>query len=78
MFSPPPREVEDQDALWRALELGDLLTISSDHAPYAPDETGKFLAGRDVNFKQIANGVPGLQLRMPLLFDAMVPPPTPL
>jgi len=72
MFSPPPRELEDQDALWRALELGDLLTISSDHAPYAPDETGKFLAGRDVNFKQIANGVPGLQLRMPLLFDAMV------
>jgi dihydropyrimidinase len=72
MFSPPPREVEDQEALWRSLELGDLLTISSDHAPYAPDETGKFMAGPNANFKQIANGLPGLQLRMPLLFDAMV------
>ncbi len=72
MFSPPAREKEDQEALWRALELGDLQTISSDHAPYAFDETGKLSAGKDANFKQIANGVPGLEARLPLLFDAMI------
>jgi dihydropyrimidinase len=72
MCSPPPREVADQEALWRALELGDLQTISSDHAPYAFDETGKLRAGPNPTFKQVANGLPGLEVRLPLLFDAMV------
>ena len=33
MCSPPPRRAADQEALWQALALGDLQTISSDHAP---------------------------------------------
>src|SRR6202045_4459561 len=72
MCSPPPRTASDQDALWQALALGDLQTISSDHAPYRFDETGKLRAGPDPNFKQVANGLPGLEVRLPLLFDAMV------
>jgi dihydropyrimidinase len=70
--SPPLREAADQEALWRALARGDLQLVSSDHAPYAYDESGKFTAGKAPNFKQIPNGMPGLQARMPLLFDAMV------
>jgi dihydropyrimidinase len=70
--SPPLREASDQEALWRALALGDLQLVSSDHAPYAYDETGKFAAGKGPNFKQIANGMPGLMARLPLLFDAIV------
>ena len=70
--SPPLRTESDQAALWRALELGDLQAVSSDHAPYSLDEHGKLHAGPSPNFKQIANGLPGLQWRMPLLFDAMV------
>ena len=72
MCSPPLRETSDQEALWGALSLGDLQLVSSDHAPYRFDETGKLQAGPNPTFKQIANGMPGLQLRMPLLFDAMV------
>jgi dihydropyrimidinase len=72
MCSPPPRTVADQEAMWRALDLGDLQTVSSDHAPYAFDETGKLSAGPNANFKQIANGLPGLETRLPMLFDAMV------
>jgi dihydropyrimidinase len=72
MCSPPPRENSDQEALWRALALGDLQVISSDHAPYAYDATGKLMAGANPTFKQIANGLPGLEARMPLLFDMMV------
>jgi dihydropyrimidinase len=72
MCSPPPREASDQDALWQALALGDLQTVSSDHAPYRFDETGKLSAGPNPNFKQIANGLPGLETRLPLLFDALV------
>jgi dihydropyrimidinase len=72
MCSPPLREAADQEALWRALALGDLQTVSSDHAPYAFDASGKLRAGPNPSFKQIANGLPGLELRLPLLFDAMV------
>lgn len=72
MCSPPPREASDQEALWQALALGDLQTVSSDHAPYAYDATGKLMAGANPTFKQIANGLPGLEVRMPLLFDAFV------
>ncbi len=72
MCSPPPRETSDQEALWRALALGDLQTVSSDHAPYAFDDTGKLRAGPNPSFKQVANGLPGLELRLPLLFDAMI------
>jgi dihydropyrimidinase len=72
MCSPPARTEADQEALWRALALADLQTVSSDHAPYAYDETGKLRAGPNATFKQVANGLPGLEVRLPLLFDAMV------
>ena len=35
-------------------------------------ETGKLAKGPDPSFKEIANGMPGLELRLPVLFDAMV------
>lgn len=70
--SPPQRTAADQEALWRALALGDLQILSSDHAPYRFDETGKLSAGPNPGFKQIANGMPGLEMRLPMLFDAMV------
>jgi dihydropyrimidinase len=72
MCSPPPRRASDQEALWQALALGDLQTVSSDHAPYRFDETGKLRTGDNPSFKQVANGLPGLEVRLPLLFDAMV------
>ena len=54
------------------LAQGDLDLISSDHAPYRMDETGKLSAGPDARFDQIANGLPGLETRLPLLFDAII------
>ncbi len=70
--SPPQRGSSDQEALWQALALGDLQILSSDHAPYRFDETGKLKYGPNPGFKQIANGMPGLEMRLPVLFDAMV------
>jgi dihydropyrimidinase len=72
MCSPPLREPSDQEALWWALEVGTLQAVSSDHAPYRMDESGKLAKGPDAHFKEIANGMPGLELRLPVLFDAMV------
>ncbi|WP_226582069.1 dihydropyrimidinase [Acuticoccus sediminis] len=70
--SPPPRGEADIEALWAALERGDLQTVTSDHAPFSFDEKGKLSAGPNPTFKQIPNGMPGLQVRMPLMFDAIV------
>lgn len=70
--SPPLREPDDIAALWWALETGTLQCVSSDHAPYRMDASGKLARGPAPNFKEIANGLPGIELRLPLLFDAMV------
>ncbi len=70
--SPPLREPDDQEALWQALRRGTLATISSDHAPYRMDESGKLARGPRPSFKEMANGMAGIELRLPVLFDAMV------
>ena len=67
--SPPPRDEADQEAMWRALKNGTFQVFHSDHAPYRFDETGKLHAGPNAPFKKLANGVPGIELRMPLLFS---------
>jgi len=72
LCSPPQREAADQEALWSGLATGDLCAVTSDHAPYRLDASGKFAHGPDAPFPRIANGQPGLQMRLPLMFDAMV------
>ncbi len=72
MCSPPQRTKADQSALWEGLGDGTLDLVSSDHAPYRFDETGKLSQGENVDFSRIANGLPGLEVRMPLMFDAML------
>lgn len=69
--SPPPRDAASgsQESVWQGFMDGTLLTYSSDHAPYRFDETGKLPKGEQTTFKDMANGVPGLELRMPLLFS---------
>ncbi|MEM7026546.1 MAG: dihydropyrimidinase, partial [Pseudomonadota bacterium] len=69
MFSPPARDAADQQAMWRGIRNGTFHIVSSDHAPYRFDETGKLSQGPDPHFKQIANGVPGIEARLPLLFS---------
>src|SRR5437870_3790358 len=67
--SPPPRDEAAQEAVWRGLTNGTFQVFSSDHAPYRYDETGKLLKGDKTTFKDTANGVPGIELRVPLLFS---------
>jgi dihydropyrimidinase len=54
------------------LARGDLQVVSSDHAPYRFDASGKLSAGPHPTFKQIANGLPGVEVRLPVFFDAAV------
>jgi len=67
--SPPPRDEAAQDAIWSGLNDGSFEVFSSDHSPYRFDSSGKLAAGPNPTFKKIANGVPGLEIRMPLLFS---------
>ena len=68
MSSPPLRGAGDRDALWRAIGSGQVDTVGSDHAPYRLD-AGKLPRGDATGFHEVANGLPGVELRLPLLFS---------
>ncbi len=55
--------------MWNGLKNGTFQVFSSDHAPYRFDASGKLPHGERTTFKEIANGVPGIELRLPLLFS---------
>jgi dihydropyrimidinase len=67
--SPPLRDAATQDVLWRHIQSGTFESVSSDHAPYRFDESGKFFNGKDVGYAKIANGMPGIAMRLPYLFS---------
>ncbi len=67
--APPPRDPASQAAVWAGIIDGTLSIFSSDHAPYTFDASGKLPKGDDTVFSEIANGLPGLETRMPLLFS---------
>ena len=74
--SPPPRNAEDQDAIWTGLKNGVFSLLSSDHCPFRYDdaETGKKTCVThehpEGRFKYIPNGLPGIETRMPLAYSA--------
>jgi dihydropyrimidinase len=67
--SPPPRDHASQEVMWRGIRNGTFQIVSSDHAPFRFDSSGKLIHGMDAPFKKIANGIPGLEVRLPLLFS---------
>jgi dihydropyrimidinase len=70
--SPPPRDESNQAAVWQALASGIFSVFSSDHAPFSYDDPhGKKLGGVEQPFPQIPNGVPGIETRLPLLFNGI-------
>ena len=76
--SPPLRaDSSDLEAMWRGLRNGTFTIVSSDHAPasyHHPQGKQKGLvAGSEPhgNFKYTPNGLPGLETRLPLLFEGV-------
>jgi len=69
MCTPPPRDKSNQEVIWKNLAQGLFAVVSSDHAPFPFNETGKLFAGPAPAFHKIPYGIPGLELRMPLLFS---------
>jgi dihydropyrimidinase len=64
VMSPPLRKADDQDRLWEGLRQGLVSTVTSDDASYSR-------AAKEMNkdsFDTIANGCPGVEMRLPLLY----------
>jgi dihydropyrimidinase len=76
VMTPPLRDRECQQALWRGLKFDDLQIVSTDHCPFCFNEKAHGLLkskqlGKD-DFSKIPNGAPGVEFRLPLLFDGGV------
>jgi dihydropyrimidinase len=68
--SPPPRNHESQEAIWRGIKDGTFDIFSSDHSPFRyADRQGKDRPGARTSFKWIPNGIPGIETRLPILFS---------
>jgi dihydropyrimidinase len=65
VLSPPLRESENLDVLWRGIAAGDVDTIGTDHCPF--NLVGQKDRGRN-DFTKIPNGMPGVETRLPLLY----------
>jgi dihydropyrimidinase len=65
--TPPPRDKANQAHIWRGLQNGTFQVFSSDHSPYR--YVDKIKGGPGVPFTNVPNGVPGIELRLPLLLS---------
>lgn len=69
VMSPPLRDKEDNKALWKAIEDGDIDTISTDHCSFNY-EYKKALGKGD--FSKIPNGIPSVEHRIKLMYSSGV------
>lgn len=66
VLSPPLRDKSNNALLWDDIQKGDIHTVATDHCPF--DYTLKQrLGGGD--FTKCPNGMPGVELRFPLMFS---------
>ncbi len=65
VMTPPLRDIENQEKLWKGLRTDDLQVISTDHCPFCMKEQKEL--GRD-DFSKIPNGGPGVEHRMSLIY----------
>jgi dihydropyrimidinase len=64
VYTPPPREKQHLEGLWRALSNRTLDVVATDHCPF--NWTSQKTLGLD-NFSKIPNGAPGVEDRLMML-----------
>ncbi|MBI3298175.1 MAG: dihydropyrimidinase [Elusimicrobia bacterium] len=74
VMSPPLRPKGNEDRLWNGLRQNWLQVVSTDHCSFCMKDgvggkPGKVLGKKD--FSKIPNGAPGVETRLPLLWDAV-------
>lgn len=65
VMSPPLRDKDSKEALWKALYEGVINVIGTDHCPFFLEQKKM---GRD-DFTKIPNGAPGIETRLVLIFS---------
>jgi dihydropyrimidinase len=72
MCTPPLRTDADREALWGALADGGLQAVSTDHCPFTRADRRRGTGGGGVeDFTQVPGGLPGLETRVPLLYQGV-------
>jgi dihydropyrimidinase len=76
VMTPPLRDAHHQRQLWRGLRTDDLQVVSTDHCPFCFNEQPYGIKyskqqGR-ADFSKIPNGAPGIETRLPLIYDGGV------
>ena len=66
VLSPPLRDKSNNALLWDDIQRGDIDTVATDHCPF--DYTLKQKLG-GADFTKCPNGMPGVELRFPLMFS---------
>jgi dihydropyrimidinase len=66
--TPPLRPKHHHDHLWRGLRNYDLACVSTDHCPFCMKDQKELGRG---NFSKIPNGMPGVETRMYLMWEAV-------
>lgn len=66
-FTPPARDADNLEEMWRLFNLGYVTTIGSDHCPYPVEEKR---AG-EKNIWDAPNGIPGVETSMRIMLDCV-------
>ncbi|WP_300382149.1 dihydropyrimidinase [Clostridium sp.] len=66
LMSPPLRKEEDVEALWKAVDNGDIQVIATDHCPFLFKKDK--LNGKD-DFTKAPGGAPGVEERVRIIFS---------
>jgi dihydropyrimidinase len=68
--SPPPRDRASWAAIWEGIRTGVFQTFSSDHCPFFYEGLeGKLSPKARTSFKWVPNGIPGVEVRLPILYS---------
>jgi dihydropyrimidinase len=68
--APPLRDGRHRDELWEGLKRGWLQVVATDHCPFDSASKRAGLAGGGwVDFTQIPGGLPGIETRLPLVYQ---------
>lgn len=66
LCSPPLRNNEDQEALWKGLTDGTIAVVSTDEAGFNSKDKSDAIAKSSL--ENVPNGLPGIEYRLPILF----------
>lgn len=66
IMSPPLREKNNKEALWKGIKDGDIQVIATDHCPFNFNKEKQL--GKD-DFTKCPNGAPGVETRIGIIFS---------